>query len=429
VFASDTRPYFDEIALSLLCVTCLLAYTEAPSLRDRRVLPWVVLLGLLIGALFHMLMLLVVPPLCIMLAVLYLSERQSISWPAWRQDWKAPLLTLAPVALALAAYFAWTFGRGATYSYARPDLLSMASVFFRFAGLSGYSPNRHYDIPFRPYLAAMALSTAGFISALIALFLAKARSSEAQRARLHAAKQRRNSAKLWAAWVTPRTSCASSLDARCFYALAAALATAVVQTAILSFLLRQQIEFRHLSSLLPLLLLLIMSGLSTHSFSARPFVIYAALALGLTWLGSDLRLLFAPEYHREAFKAAVRQSIELYVTNHAALAVAADPLAAAYYGLDVQGPKPCFPLIDGCAEGLAKVPWARQARAEYALFWTAPQITAWLATQQRSQRPVVVLISRSRHPMLKGSAWWPVLAKQTRARVFPEHGFFVYLLP
>jgi hypothetical protein len=390
-FASDTRPYFDEIAISLACLSCLLAYLQFPSLGERKVLPWLVLLSLMMGAGFHMLMLLVVPPMAVVAMVFYMADRQSIRW----QDWKKPLLILSPAGAGLAAYFAWTFGRGATYNYARPDVLSMASVFFRFAGLSGYSPNRHYDLPFHPYLAAMAISTMALTAALAALFVAR-RKSEGNVS---------------------------------FRALFWAMATAVVQISILSFGLRQQIEFRHLSSLLPLLLLGIMAGLSAKGATARRYVAFAAAALGITWLGSDVRLLFAPEYRREDFKDAVRQSIELHQSSNASIALAADPMAAAYYGLDVQGSQPCFPLTDSCAEGFAKVPWKKRVRAEYALFWSASRINAWLAEQKRNKVPVVLLISRSRHPITKDCAWWPIMEKQPDARVYPEYGFFVYLVP
>lgn len=381
-FASDTRPYFDEIAISLTCTACLLGYLQSPSPRESKILPWLVLTSLLVGAAFHMLMLLLAPPLIVLLIVFYLADKQAIQW----QDWKRPLFTLSPVGVALLAYFAWTFHRGATYDYAKPDLLSMASVFFRFAGLSGYAPNRHYDLPFRPYVGAMVLSTAAFGAALAAMFL---------------------------------------VSKLCFRALVWALALGLVQVSILSFVLHQQIEFRHLSSLLPLLLLLIMAGLSVPGRHA----VFAAAALSLTWLGSDIRLLFSTEYSREDFRAAVRKSIEWHHENNAAIAIAADPVAAAYYGLDVQGAQPCFPLTDSCAEGFSKVPWPKAAKAEYALFWSAPQITAWLENQKSKKSPVVLVISLSRHPMLKDSAWWPIIRQHTEARIYPAHGFSVYLLP
>jgi hypothetical protein len=220
-------------------------------------------------------------------------------------------------------------------------------------------------------------------------------------------------------------------DRLCFKALLYALLIAVAEICVLSFALHQQIEFRHLSSLLPLLLLLIMTGLSTTGGGrvSRNYIVFAAVALGVTWFVSDIRLLGSADYKREDFRSAVQKSIELHNNNNAVIAVAADPVAAAYYGLDIQGPKPCFPLTDSCSEGFAKVPWPKKVRAQYALFWSDSEISAWLANQKRSKLPVVLLISRSRHPMMKNSAWWPIIGSRTGAQLFPERGFYVYLLP
>jgi len=372
VFSSDTRPYFDVIALSLTCLTSLLICLQTPTLRERKILPWVALLALLIGALFHMLTLLLALPILVLLAFTWRSNRAALHWP----DWKWPLITCAPLFLAAGIYFAWTFSRGATYDYAHPDLLSMASVLFRFAGLSGFAPNRHYDNPIRPYLAAIAFSGVVFLAAFAALAPAWSRAL--------------------------------------FWALAAGIA----QVLVLSFALHQQIEFRHLSSLLPLLLLLMMSGLN------RKWA--AAAALGLIWLISDFRQLTAPEYRREDFRAAVAKCLELEKGRRAAIAIAADPLAPAYYGLSPEGPAPCFPLTDSCQEGLAKVDWPQKSPAEFALFWSEAKIKTWLQLQNTNNTEVILLISRSRHPMLKNSAWWPVIETQAHTS-FETHGFSVCL--
>ena len=389
VFAGDTRPYFDVIALSVTCVGCLLAYLREPSDKERRILPWLALLCVLVGAMFHMLMLLLGPPLVVMLAVFYGADRTLLRW----RDWKWPLIVLTPVSLALAAYFAWTFGRGASYDYAKPDALSMASVLFRFAGLSGFAPNRRYEIGFRPFLLAMSLSTLALGAGLAALFAVKRRAA----------------------------------DRVCFLALASALGMGLIEFCALCLAAHQQVEFRHLSSLLPLLMLMVMAGLSLGSEQASngKYVMFAALAITGTWLISDARLL-APDYQREDFRAAVQQTLALHRQAGAPIAVAADPVAAAYYGLEMRGPKPCFPLIDSCEAGFANLPWPKKAPAEYALFWTAAQVEAWLAGNKTGS---VLLISRSRHPMIAGSAWWPVLAKRAGVRVYPEFGFYVYLVP
>jgi hypothetical protein len=390
VFAGDTRPYFDVIALSVTCVACLLAYLREPGATERKVLPWMVLLCLLAGVSFHMLMLLLGPPLVVLLAVFYRADRTILRWP----DWKWPVLVLTPVSLALAAYFAWTFGRGARYDYAKPDALSMASVLFRFAGLSGFAPNRRYEIGFRPFLIAMGLSTLALGAGLTALFAIKRKAA----------------------------------DQVCFLALVSAMGMGVIEFCALCVAAHQQVEFRHLSSLLPLLMLLVMAGVSLGREGAgnRKYAVFAALAIMGTWLISDARLL-APDYQREDFRAAVAQALVLHQQTNAPIAVAADPAAAAYYGLEMEGPKPCFPLADSCQDGLANLPWPNKAVADYALFWSAPRIEKWLAGNRKSGS--VLLISRSRHPMMTGSAWWPVLEKRHNTRIYPKFGFYVYLVP
>jgi hypothetical protein len=385
-FASDTRPYFVVIALSLTCLTCLLVYLQSPGPRERAILPWLVLLALLLGAMFHMLTLLAGPPLMVLLAIFWRADRNVIPW----RDWKWPLLVFSPLFLALLAYFAWTLSRGATYDYAHPDFLSMASVLYRFAGLSGFVPNRHYDIPIRPYLISIVLSALLFVSGM-AIFCFQ--------------------------WSVP------------VRALTCGLAVGVAQVLVLSFALHQQIEFRHLSCLLPLLLVLMMYGLSRQTALART----AGTVLSTLWLISSIRLLTLPEYCREDFRSAVAKCLELQNSERrngrdAVIAIAADPLAAAYYGLSGEGPAPCFPLVDSCQQGLSKVDWPRKSAALYTLFWSDAQIKTMLAEQRQNHSKVILLISRSRHPMLKDCAWWPVLATQSAAQIYPQHGFFVYLL-
>jgi hypothetical protein len=201
----------------------------------------------------------------------------------------------------------------------------------------------------------------------------------------------------------------------------------VIEFCALCLLAHQQLEFRHLSSLLPLLMLLVMAGLSlgTAGPRNRKYTVFATLAIAGTWLLSDARML-SPDYQREDFRAAVQKALALHEATHAQIAVAADPVAAAYYGLNMQGAKPCFPLPDSCEDSFKKLPWPNKARAEYALFWTAPEIEKWLAGNKAGS---VLLISRSRHPMMTGSAWWPVVAKQRGVRLYTVFGFYIYLLP
>jgi hypothetical protein len=172
-----------------------------------------------------------------------------------------------------------------------------------------------------------------------------------------------------------------------------------------------------------------MYGLSRQTALART----AGTVLGTLWLISSIRLLTLPEYCREDFRSAVAKCLELQNSERrsgrdAVIAIAADPLAPAYYGLSGEGPAPCFPLVEACQQGLSKVDWQKKSAAFYALFWSDAQIKTMLAKQRQTRSKVILLISRSRHPMLKDCAWWPVLATQSAAQIYPQHGFFVYLL-
>jgi hypothetical protein len=384
-FANDARPYFIIVSLSSFVVACLLVYLHSETARDKTVLPWMVLAALLAGATFHMLMLLLVLPLCLLLYVARRADKQSLRWA----DWRIPVVTMAPLAMAEAAFFLWTFRRGASYEYAHPDFLSMGSLLFRFAGLSGYYPNRRYDIPLRPYLATMALASGAFLAGLAALVMAAKNTS-----------LKRN-----------------------FYHLTCALAAGLVQVVLLSVCMQQQIEARHLASLLPLFLFLVMAGISSRSTKAKA----GSILLTAVWLVSNLRLMLLPEYKREDFRGAVLKALAVSRLRQADVALVADPAAAAYYGLGATGPKPCFPLSGTCQEGWEKVSWDIKQPAAYGVFWHAAEVRAWLRGEKQQGKACVVVISRSRHPMYQESPWWNELRYAQYQALYQFQGFYVYV--
>jgi hypothetical protein len=388
-FSNDARPYFVLVAFGTVCVGALSVYLETSEAGEKKLLPWVVLAGLLIGATFHMLMLLLGAPLCVMMLTFWKSKADAIRW----RDWKIPLAVMTPLALAEAVFFLWTFQRGTAYDYARPDLISMASVLFRFAGLSGYYPNRRYDISLRPYLPTMVLALLTFVIALVALATAARRSPH-------------------------RLS---------FQALCAALVCGLLQVFAMSVAIKEQVEVRHTASLLPLLLFLIMAGLSVRegeTWSRAARISFACLAA--VWMVGDLRQVFLPEYQREDFRAAVRKVEEVSAATHAEVAVVADPAAADYYGLAMQG-EDCYPLVGSCQSGFAKVPWATEIPAVYAGSWNTDQVSKWLSQRKQSKRTRVLLISRTRHPMYKNSPWWPQIQYLQYSNLYLFHGFYVFV--
>ena len=388
LYASEARAYMALIGLSTLCVACLLAYLKNPSPNERRWLPWIVLGSLLLGATFHMLMLLLAFPLCVLVFFCWRSTRDVLRWA----DWK-PALQVSLVAYALLfAYLAWTFLRGTAYDYQRPSILSMGSVLYRFLGLFGYGPNRHYEIPFRPFLPSLLIATSIFLVALGGTFVAGLRGA--------------------------KRPLVISLFAAC--------GASIFEILIISLVARQQIEVRHLAALTPLVLFLIVGCLSEQpGRPASRLAVVSTILLTGVWLIAAGRLLFLPENQWENFRAAVDKAVTLQRASNAAVALVADPAAGAYYGLDLTGKKPCFPLADDCSTGFSKVAWDRKAPAVYAAFWTAPQISSWFATQERNKTPVVVIISRARHPMYQGSPWWTTLNSR-KSQLYTMHGFFVY---
>ncbi len=387
-YASDVRAYFALVAFGTLCFGGLLIYFEDPSARERRYLPWLVLGSLFLGTTFHMLMLLAVVP---MLIIIFTYGR-SRGFMSIVEDWMPAVKVLVVPFVLLALYLAWTFGRGTAYDYDQPGLLSMGSVIYRFLGLSGFGPNRRYDIPFRPYLLDIGL--AGLALGIAAAVITQAALRTNQRLR--------------------------------YLCLAGALVMALLQVVVLSVVARQQVDVRHLAALTPLLMFLPLTVSQLNARASRA-VLASLFVIAAVWFIADCRLLFLPEYQSEDFRSAIHKAVALYKQSKADIAVVADPPASAYYGLELEGPRPCFPLLDTCTAGFAKVTWIRNTPAYYATPWTGPQIQQWLDQHKTSGVPVVVVISRTRHPMYKNSAWWPALSK-AHTVLYPVHGFFVYFV-
>ena len=388
LYTGEARAYFAVAACSTVCFGGLLACAEHPSERERRYLPWLILISLLIGATFHMLMLLAVLPMLVIVFA-YRPGRACITW----KDWKPALLALSVPFTLLLIYIGWTFFRGTAYQYDKPGVLSMGSVAYRFLGLSWYGPDRHYDIPFRPYLGLIAAAAFVLLLALFGMALSGLRRVERRR----------------------------------LMVLSGAFALAVLQVLTLSLLSQQQADERHLAALVPLLLFVFLAALSgpSHPKAIAPI---SALLLAGVWLIADARMLLLPDYQTEDFRAAIDRALELHGESNASLALVADPAAAAYYGLDLRGDAPCFPLLDNCADGFNKVNWPRKAPAAYAAAWTTNKISVWLGSHAGNHSPALVIISRQRHPLYTNSAWWPILRANPQAIQYSVHGFSIYLL-
>lgn len=390
-YAGEARAYFALVALGAVAFGCLLAWFERPSEKERRFLPWLVLGSLFLGSTFHMLMLLAVVPL---LAIMFIYGRPlegNFDWAAWKPALRAFALPF----LSLMTYIGWTFFRGTAYDYARPGILSMGSIFYRLLGLTAFGPNRRYDIPFSPYLPAIIAASLVLLIALAGVMAVG----------LHT----KNRVRL--------------------VSLFCAFLLAMLQVVALSVILQKQVDVRHLGAVVPLLMILLVAALSEPS-GRKIFNLSraSALLLATLWACADFRLLFLPEYKEEDFRSAVNKAVAIYGQSKADIALVADPAGGGYYGLRLQGERPCFPWVDTCAEAEKKVAWIEKAPAVYALPWKKPQITAWLDARSRTATPVVVIISRGRHPSVLDSDWWPVLRSSPPSIQYSVQGFSIYFL-
>ena len=391
-YAPNARPYMSIVALSTVFILCLVASFTDPRHTTSKILPWCGLGVLLVGLNFHMLMLLLIGPAFLFVA-LYSWIHHSI---VRIRPWLRPALLLSPAFVLSAAFYAWTFRRGTGYDYARPDLLSMASVLFRFAGLSGFAPNPMSTgvraMTFGFYAAGMAIAGGGIILAVVLALVP--------------AIQVRNARTL---------------------ALAAALAAGIVEVLMLSFALKEQIEVRHLACLFGLLLFLLFSAwevaLRRH---LHPSFALASIAITATiWIISDWRMTYSAEYKHEDYRAAVARTLAAAKDSDARIAVVADPAAVAYYGLSTIGDSPCFPLPGTCQTALSAVTWPHLAQAEQANFWTGPKVQQWVETDPK-RGVSLVLISRDRRTLYSKSPWWAALESDFEYQPYVLQGFSVY---
>ena len=320
--AGEARSYFVLLALSTVCFACLLAYGNSPTEREMRWIPWIVLASVFLGLAFNVLMLLAVAPLACLMCVLSILRPGSIAYLHWRR----PLLAFAIPFALYSAFVTKALTTHAGSEYAEPSALSVLSVLYRFVGLGGFGPNRRYDIPFGPYLPGMMIGAILTIAVVLGIaFLA------------------------------------SRLKWRVlFTGISLALGLSLLQVIVLSFVLKQQADERHLAALAPLLAMLVMAALSGSNDRAGSKVSGRLAGLiAIVWLSSDLRLLFMPEYRSQGqdFRSVIARSIALHNRDGSEIALVADPAAGAYYGLDLTGDSPCFPLGNDCSRSLSGLAW------------------------------------------------------------------------
>jgi hypothetical protein len=380
-YAAEARAYMAMLAFSTAALASLFGFARARTDVEARKFAWLFLISALLGTLFHMLFLLVVPP-ALIVVTFHIGRQPRIRWSQWR----TPLTAFALPLLALGTFLAWTFTRAAiAYDYPRPSFKAMGSVFFELAGFSGFGPNRKLSLDFRAYEIPLALGGLALFGGLGLALLAGYRN--------------RKSA------VVP--------------ALGAALFLCCLEALALAFLSGKQPDARHLTALVTVFLFLVMALLAQPGRTA----LAALLVLSAAWMSADVRLALLPEYRKENFRDAVADAIAIHNRAGAEIALAADPAPPGYYGLDVRGEAPCIPFGQPCTAAMEKTNWARTVPAWDAESWSGHRILTFLA---KRDRPVVVILQLDRSR--RKSAWSPILAANASAPRDLIHGFEVILV-
>jgi hypothetical protein len=385
-YAGEARPYMASLAFSAAACGALLAFVTESS--RSRVLPWITLSCVALGVLFHMLFVLVLPPLLVIAATSTLPRAR---WrdARWR-EWIGPLCAFTPVFGLIAGFLAFTFARGTSYTYPKPGLFQIFSLVYQSTGLNAFGPNRVFSLDPHPYVVPLSIGCALLLLAAAFLLLCCLRARPGS--------------------LVPPLMCAAVM--------------AVIEVPAIELVTRTQLDARHLAAVVPIFLLLIMAAITAGPLRSRRL---ASVLLSAAWLIALVRQASIIDYAREDYKGAVRTAIRLQKETGAEIAVFADSAGAAYYGLDMQGPAPCVPMRSACADAYHQVPWPRITPAVMAEHWDRNDINTWLSGLRERHAPglVVVQLSRAR----AGSPWPEIL--RTRSSPHPErlHGFEIHLIP
>ena len=385
-YATDARAYMAMLAFSTAAFACVLGFIRAERVSAAKKYPWLLLACVFVGSLFHMLFLLAVPALLLLLGWAYWTDRSN---PRWRL-WKGPLIWFAAPMAGLAAYFSFTFSREFIgYSYPRPGLRQMASVLYELAGFGNFGPNRKFSIDFSGYTIPLVLG-----GAILMIGVAVA------------------------VWLV-----ASSRSDQTARVLCLAVFVSGAEVGALSWTMGKQFDARHLAALVPLLLFLLPA---VSAVSRKRMMTAAMILIGGAWFAADLRGLVLPDYHDEDYRGAVRALQTLHQQTGGEILLASDPVAPAYYGLDVRGPAPCFPIVFDCEQAFRKVPWPHGTPAWSAALWSEDQIRSRLAASRGRGKPVIILheLIRSR----RNWPWWPILAQYSSARRIRIQGLEIIVL-
>lgn len=383
-YMNEARPYIAVMGCAAVSTGTLLAYF-ADRPRYATTAPWLCLASFVLGCGMHMLAAFLVPVLAIhaTLAV----QRDRLDWRAVWRDWKTPVMTSLPLLFALACYYAWTILNGIGGTRGSPGIGNIAFAVWEFAGMAGLGPPRNQlraapDLrTLMPYALWSSVGIVALGAALVAL-TARRRDAGARRPD---------------------------------WALVEALVAGGAALIVLAVAAHFEFWGRHLSVFFPGLVFatIQMVGDGPALGRRRGFDGAALTLLVVVWLLSNVRLIADPRYSKDDYRAAATAALDEAARTGGAIAWAADPVGARYYGVDLRSPR-----LD--------VDWPVKGRGVYASSWSAGQVSSYLAAHQ--SRGAILVLSKPDLYDRRG-AWSAAVRGRHARRIASANSFNVYTFP
>lgn len=96
-------------------------------------------------------------------------------------------------------------------------------------------------------------------------------------------------------------------------------------------------------------------------------------------------------------------------------------MSAAYYGVGVEGPAPCYPFRQSCQAALSEVDWPSEVKGVVATAWTIEEIKRYVGSIGDMKPFVLISLDRS----YSASNWWKILNRDAK-EVARVHGLALY---